>query len=116
MMTQLFCAERRFRRRILSCWQVKELFSFRRFAQDSRSILAGINRLALVGIELTLNLQTSFIQPLLWRFELSIAEFADANHGNVNFEEPEIAFWHGLSLAARTGLGLEKWLPKVLLK
>lgn len=70
---------------------MKRLLAFRGFAHDPQSVLAAVYRLALVGIELRLNVGI---------IELSIASFADAK---ARFDDPQFALRHVQSLAHREG-------------
>jgi hypothetical protein len=70
---------------------VRRLLAFGGFAHDPQSVLAAVYRLALVGIELRLNVGI---------LELSIAPFADAK---ALFHNSQFALRHDFSLAHREG-------------
>jgi hypothetical protein len=74
---------------------VKLLLSVRRFAHDPQSVLAAIYRLALVGIELCLNIGV---------FKLSIAALTYADSRRGLLYDPQLALGHVQSLAHREGL------------
>jgi hypothetical protein len=69
-----------------------KLFVLGRFAHDPQSILAAIYRLALVSVELCLNIGIA---------ELSIAPFAD---GKTRFHKSQFALRHDCSLAHVGGM------------
>jgi hypothetical protein len=71
-----------------------------RFAHDPQSVLAAIHRLALVSIELCLNI-SFFIRKV--RLELSVAPFADTDGGRGWFHDSQFAFLHDCSLAHLEG-------------
>jgi hypothetical protein len=70
------------------------LFIFGSFAHDSQRILTAVHRLALVGVELCLNIGT---------LELSITPFAHANGWGRLLYDPQFALWHNCSLAHLAG-------------
>ena len=70
---------------------MKRLLAFGGFAHDPQGILAAVQRLALVGVELCLNVGI---------LELGIAPFADAKP---LFHDPQFALRHDFSLAHREG-------------
>jgi hypothetical protein len=67
--------------------QLPKLLAFGRFAHDPQSVLAAVQRLALVGVKLDLNIRIA---------ELSVAPFADAKP---LFHDPQFALCHDRSLA-----------------
>lgn len=70
------------------------LLAFRGFAHDPQGVLAAIQRLALVGIKLDLNVSI---------LELGIASLAHADGGRGLFHNPQFALRHDSSLAHRAG-------------
>src|ERR1700685_1551183 len=69
------------------------LLAFRRLANDPQGILTAIRRLALVGIELCLNIAV---------FELSVAPFTHTERRFL-FYDPKFSFRHDCSLAQMAG-------------
>jgi hypothetical protein len=66
---------------------VRRLLIFGSLAHDAQGVLAGVHRLALMGVELCLNIGI---------LELSIAPFADAK---ALFHDPQFALCHDPSLS-----------------
>ena len=58
-----------------------------------RSGLAGVQRLALMRVELGFDNPPSLVD--IERLELRITGFTDADYGNVLRYDPEITSWHG---------------------
>ena len=73
------------------------LFTFGSFSYDPDSILAGIQPLTLVHIELRSHLSFRIIFHGLVRLELSIAVFADAKGYGSAFYDSEITLGHAHS-------------------
>jgi hypothetical protein len=71
-----------------------KLLFFRRLAHDPQSILTAVYRLALVGIELCLNIGI---------LELSVAPFAYADGWMALLYDPQFALLHDCSLAHSVG-------------
>ena len=69
------------------------LFIFSRFAHDPQCILGAVCRLTFVAIE------SGFNSPLRVRLKLRAATLAYADHWWAFFHDPQLAFWHDLSLA-----------------
>ena len=80
------------------------LFTFRGFAYDPQSILATVQRLALVSVELLLDGRLGIPHVGVSR-ELGVATFTDSHHRNIpaSLYDPKIAFRHIQSLAHREG-------------
>ena len=57
-----------------------------------RSGLAGVQRLALMRVELCFDNSVSLVD--IERLESRITGFTDADYGNVLRDDPEITFWH----------------------
>src|SRR5271157_465408 len=78
------------------------LFFSRRLARGGWGGLAGIRRLAFVGVELLLDSGLGFplsAQRISCR-KLHLAEFTDSEHGNVlgAADDPQVSLGHGNSL------------------
>lgn len=73
---------------------MKGLLAFRGLPHDAQRILAAINGLALVGIELRLNISI---------LELSVAPFTDADSRRAFLYDPQFALLHDCSLAHQAG-------------
>lgn len=73
---------------------MKRLLAFRGFSHDPQRILAAVHRLALVGIELCLNIGI---------LELSIAPFTHADGRRALLYDPQFALLHDSSLAHLAG-------------
>ena len=73
---------------------MRKLLVFRSFVHDSQRILTAVHRLALVGIELRLNISI---------LELSIAALAHADGRSSLFHNPQLALRHVQSLAHLAG-------------
>ncbi len=71
---------------------MKRLLVFRRLSHDPQGILAAVHRLALVGIELCLNVGI---------FELSVAALTDTDGRRGLLYDPQLALGHVQSLAYR---------------
>ena len=71
------------------------LLVFGRFAHYPQGVLTAVYRLALVGIELRLNVGCIRKAGL----ELSVAPFADADGRRAWFYDPQLALLHDCSLA-----------------
>jgi hypothetical protein len=78
---------------------VKRLLAFGRFAHDPQGILAAIYRLALVCIELRLDLLSRVIKILIARQKGLVAVLASACHWVAESNDAEATLWHGYSLA-----------------
>ena len=77
------------------------LLAFSGLTDDAQCVLAAVQPLTLVMVELLLN-----ILPRLRarRFELSITTFADSYHwSRRTFDHTKIALWHDCSLAQDAG-------------
>ena len=74
---------------------MRPLLIFRRLAHDPQSVLAAVQRLALVGIELPLDSRLR-VSSVGVSGELGIAAFADSQRRNVSdsLYDPKIAFRH----------------------
>jgi len=70
---------------------MKRLFAFGSFAHDPQGVLAAVQRLAIVGIELRLNLAVCTTK-------LRATTLADGESG-ILFDDPQFAFCHEYSLA-----------------
>lgn len=70
------------------------LLIFRGFADNSQRVLTAVYRLALVSVELGLNVIA---------LELRVASFAHADGGRVLFHDPQFALCHAPSLVHREG-------------
>lgn len=69
---------------------MRKLLAFRRLVYDPQSVLAAIHRLALVGIELCLNIGI---------LELSVAALTHADGRRGLLYDPQLALGHVQSLA-----------------
>jgi len=78
---------------------MKPLFPFCGFAHDPQSILAAVQRLAIVGIELPLNGRLRVAHVRVAR-ELGVAAFADPEHRKVSnlFYDSQLTLRHENSL------------------
>ena len=81
------------------------LLLFGSFAHDPQRILAAINRLTLVGIELLLDGRLGIPHVGVSR-KLGVTAFADSEHRDVpnSLHDPKNALWHAESLAHRQAL------------
>lgn len=73
---------------------MKRLLVFRSLAHDPQCVLAGVHRLALVGVKLCLNIIA---------LELGATSFADAESRRGLLYDPQFALGHDLSLAQSAG-------------
>ena len=73
---------------------IRTLFAFRSFAHDPQGVLAAVHGLALVGVELCLNIGI---------LELRVAPFAYADGRRGLFHDPQFALCHDCSLAHPAG-------------
>lgn len=76
------------------------LLIFGRLAHDAEGVLAAVDRLALVGVELLSDIKFHVGQTGL---ELSITAFADANRRGALLHDPQLTLLHDYSLAHGTG-------------
>ena len=82
---------------------MKQLLAFRGLAHDPQSVLAAVQRLALVGCERLCNFYQRGISGDIARLELGVTAFADAKDKWLAFYDPQFALGHVQSLAHPLG-------------
>jgi hypothetical protein len=79
---------------------VKQLLAFRGFPHNPQGVLAAVCQLALMRVELCLNMGLCGRKA---RLELSVAPLAYADGGRHSFYDPQFALLHDSSLAHQAG-------------